>query len=130
MSRPFALTVALVCTLLLTACSPSSERTYPVGGRAVAGPVCPVERTPPDPACRPRPVAGATLVITAADGGEVARTTTDVDGGWTVTLRAGAYTLTPQPVVGLLGTAPPIQFTISATGSSVGLDVTYDTGIR
>ena len=40
------------------------------------------------------------------------------------------YTLTPQPVNGLLGTAPPLKFTVSATGSSVGLDVTYDTGIR
>jgi hypothetical protein len=75
-------------------------------------------------------VVGAVLVIAASDGHEVARPTTGTDGRWTVTLAAGIHALTPQPVEGLLGIAPPLQFTVSATGSSVGLDVTYDTGIR
>jgi hypothetical protein len=70
------------------------------------------------------------MVITASDGHEVARTTTDTDGRWTVPLAAGTYTLTPQAVGGLLGSARPLQFTVGTTGSSVGLDVTYDTGIR
>jgi hypothetical protein len=120
----------LLFALLLASCTPASGPSYPVGGRAVAGPVCPVERIPPDPACAPRPVVGAVMVITASDGHEVARTTTDTDGSWTVPLAAGTYTLTPQAVSGLLGRAPPLQFTVSATGASVGLDVTYDTGIR
>ncbi|HET8571999.1 MAG TPA: hypothetical protein VFN14_08925, partial [Candidatus Limnocylindria bacterium] len=34
---------------------------------AVAGPVCPVETQPPDPGCTPRPVAGATVLVTPAD---------------------------------------------------------------
>ncbi len=34
-----------------------------VSGRVTAGPTCPVER-PGDPACQPRPVAGAVLVVT------------------------------------------------------------------
>jgi hypothetical protein len=122
--------VALVCAFLLGACGPAGGPSYPVGGRAVAGPVCPVERIPPDPACAPRPVIGAVMVITASDGHEVVRTTTDTDGRWTANLRAGAYTLTPQAVTGLLGRARPLQFTVSTTASSVGLDVTYDTGIR
>jgi len=75
-------------------------------------------------------VVGAVLVVAASDGHEVARATTDTDARWTVTLAAGTSTLTPQAVNGLLGTAPPLQFTVSATGSSVSLDVTYDTGIR
>jgi len=96
----------------------------------VAGPVCPIERTPPDPACAPRPVVGAVLLIAANDGHPVARATTDTDGRWTVTLAAGAYVLTPQAVSGLLGSALPLQFMVSATGSPVGLVVTYDTSIR
>jgi hypothetical protein len=120
----------LLCALLLASCAPAGGPSYPVGGRAVAGPVCPVERIPPDPACAPRPVVGAVLVIAASDGHEVARATTDTDGRWTVTLAAGTYTLTPQAVSGLLGRAPALQFTVSTTGSSIGLDVTYDTGIR
>jgi hypothetical protein len=122
--------IAFVFALLLASCGPASGPSYPVGGRAVAGPVCPVERIPPDPACAPRPVVGAVLAITASDGHEVARATTGPDGRWTVTLAAGRYTLTPQAVSGLLGSAPPLQFTVSATGSSAALDVTYDTGIR
>jgi hypothetical protein len=125
-----AIGVTLLWALLLASCTPPSGASYPVGGRAVAGPVCPVERIPPDPACAPRPVVGAVLVISAADGHEVARATTGTDGRWTLTLPAGAYMLTPQPVEGLLGNASPLQFTVGATGSSVGLDVTYDTGIR
>ncbi len=134
MDRPVIIGIALLLTCTLASCapvhSPSSGPTSTTTGRAVAGPVCPVERTPPDPACAPRPVAGASFVITGADGREVARTTSDPDGRWTLDLPPGAYTLTPQPVVGLLGTASPMPFTVSASGPTVVADVMYDTGIR
>jgi hypothetical protein len=129
MKRGLAMGVVLLA-VLVGGCSPTSGPDYPVGGRAVAGPVCPVERIPPDPACAPRPVAGAVLVIAASDGHKVARATTGADGRWTAALAAGAYTLTPQPVMGLMGTAPPIRFTVTASGSPGDLNVTYDTGIR
>jgi carboxypeptidase family protein len=129
--RPcLAIGLAFLCAILLASCGQASGPSYAVGGQAIAGPVCPVERIPPDPACAPRPVVGAVLVITAGDGREVARATTDADGRWTMTLAAGEYTLTPQAVSGLLGIAPPVPFTVSTTGSSVSLDVAYDTGIR
>jgi hypothetical protein len=120
----------LVIGVLLGGCSSASGPNYPVGGRAVAGPVCPVERIPPDPACAPRPVPGAVLVIAADGGHEVARATTGTDGRWKAELPVGTYTLTPQPVGGLMGTARPIEFTVTATGALANLDVAYDTGIR
>lgn len=129
--RPrLAVVLEFFCALLLVSCGQASGPSYAVGGQAIAGPVCPVERIPPDPACAPRPVVGALLVIAANDNREVARATTDADGRWTTTLPAGEYTLVPQPVSGLLGIAPPIPFDVSSIGSSVSLDVTYDTGIR
>jgi len=70
------------------------------------------------------------MVITADGGHEVARATTATDGRWRVELPAGTYTLTPQPVSGLMATARPIRFTVTATGSPANLDVAYDTGIR
>jgi hypothetical protein len=85
---------------------------------------------PPDPACADRPVAGAVLVVTDAGGTEVGRATSDANGEFAIPLPPGSYLLTPQPVVGLMGTARPIQFTVTAGGSPANLDVTYDTGIR
>lgn len=133
MDRSANIGIALLLVYALASCAPTSAPsgpTHATSGRAVAGPVCPVERTPPDPACAPRPVAGAVLVITGVDGREVARATTDQDGRWSIDLRAGAYTLTPQPVIGLLGQAPPVPLTVSASGPTVTEDVLYDTGIR
>jgi len=80
--------------------------------------------------CEPRPVAGARLVVTDSSGHEVVTLTTGQDGGFATSLAAGSYTLTPQPVAGLLGVAPPIAFTVSATDHPTNLAVEYDTGIR
>ncbi|OGO58216.1 MAG: hypothetical protein A2V85_14745 [Chloroflexi bacterium RBG_16_72_14] len=99
-----------------------------VAGRVVAGPTCPVEN-PADPTCNPRPVAGAVLVVTGAGGAEVARVTTDATGLFRIGLQPGDYTLEPQPVEGLVGTASPVTFTVT-DGNETLLDVGYDTGIR
>lgn len=99
-------------------------------GTVSAGPVCPVERNPPDPACADRPVAGAVLVVLDATGGEVARVTSGADGRFQVELGPGAYRLVPQPRQGLMGTAVPVAFQVEAGESPTPLAVSYDTGIR
>jgi len=99
-----------------------------VGGRVIAGPVCPVEQ-PGDPSCAPRPVAGAMLLIRAADGTEAARITTDASGLYRLELPPGEYTLEAQPVEGLMGTPGSLPFTVLA-GAWTAVDVPYDTGIR
>lgn len=104
-----------------------------VSGVATAGPVCPVER-PGDSACVPRPVPGAVIVVTRAEGTEVARVTTAADGRFSLNLPPGDYLLVPQPVSGMMGTAPSVPFTVGPTGqpssSPMPLQVEYDTGIR
>ena len=100
-----------------------------IRGTATAGPVCPVERNPPDPACAPRPVAGATIVIRDGSGAQVAVAISAADGGYFVAVPPGEYVVDPQPVQGLLGTAPRQPATVVAGAvSDVPLD--YDTGIR
>jgi hypothetical protein len=103
-----------------------------IAGRAVAGPVCPVERIPPDPACAPRPVAGALIVIRGPGGAEVARVTTVQDGTFLVGVPGGgAWTVEPQPAEGLMGTAPATVVEVAdAPAAWVAVDVAYDTGIR
>lgn len=101
-----------------------------VQGKATAGPTCPVETNPPDPACAERPVAGAVLVFTNAAGTEVARATSAADGAFSVELAPGSYTLAAQPVEGLMGTPAPIDVVVQAAQPMTELNVSYDTGIR
>lgn len=123
---------SLLLVVSLLACqSPSAGPTYAVAGHVVAGPTCPVEPASPLPGqCAPRPVAGAALVITDAAGNVVARLTAAAYGAFSVQLAGGTYTLTPQPVPGLMGTAPAVSFTVSASDRPTDLRVEYDTGIR
>ena len=106
----------------------SRDGAAEVTGQVLAGPTCPVERIPPDPRCAPRPVSGAVLLFIDDFGREAGRAVSGDDGQFTISLPAGRYTLTPQPVVGLLGTAPPQEVTVTSAGAHV--TVLYDTGIR
>lgn len=96
---------------------------------ALAGPMCPVETDPPTPGCEPRPVDMATIVVTDAEGSEVARAVTGVDGIVTLVVPSGDLVVTPQPVEGLLGTAGAIEVTVAA-GGALRLSADYETGIR
>jgi hypothetical protein len=127
-------TMALLLVMAATAlaCQPPADDDdgTMLTGLVLAGPTCPVERDPPDPACDERPVEGAEIVIVDVRGDEVARTRTDAAGTFAVRLPAGEYQLVPQPVEGLLGTPGP---TAIAVEDGVDLDpvtIVYDTGIR
>ena len=100
-----------------------------IGGTATAGPVCPVERNPPDPSCAPRPVVGAVVVIRRASGAEAARVTTGADGAFFANVPPGVYVVEAQPAKGLMGTPGPQSVTVNeGVTSTIKLD--YDTGIR
>ena len=107
----------------------TAVRQTGIGGAATAGPVCPVEKIPPDPACAPRPVAGAVVIIRDASGAEVARTTTVADGTFFADVAPGGYTVEAQPVTGLMGTPGPQSVTVT-DGVSSEIQLDYDTGIR
>ena len=105
----------------------------PVGERptvlvmANSGPTCPVEHDPPDPACAPRPVAGATIEL-RAPGGAMATTVTDALGVAVFSVGAGDYDVVPLPVPGLLG--QPSRQPITVSSGTTTVPITYDTGIR
>lgn len=117
-----------ITLIVLLAMGCESPGTVSISGQVHAGPVCPVEHFPPEPACADRPVGGATLLVLDTSGDEVDRFETDAQGAFVGELPAGVYTLVPQRVEGLLGTAAPIEFTLG--NAPVTLDVAYDTGIR
>jgi len=109
--------------------SPAGAGKTGLRGVAMAGPVCPVETTPPDPACAPRPVAGATVTIRDSSGQVAATVTTGPDGSFLVELPVGTYTVVPGPVEGLMGTAPAVSTEV-VDGRVTDLTLDYDTGIR
>ena len=98
-----------------------------IAGQALAGPTCPVVK-PGDPACNDRPVAGATILIRDGTGAVVAQMTTDVNGQFQLAVPAGQYVVEPQPVQGLMGTAPKVDVMVG--GAFEVVRITYDTGIR
>ena len=134
--HPVALRLSIPLVLLLAACSAAAVLSPPaatvhVTGRATAGPVCPVERVPPDPACAPRPVPNATLIVTTATGISVSQVRTAADGSFSFDLPDGSYRLVPQAVQGLMGAGQPIDFSVRVGGPPTPpLSVSYDTGIR
>ena len=109
--------------------SPIGSGRTGIAGVAVAGPVCPVERLPPDPACAPRPVAGAKIVVRDASGAEVASVQTGADGSFFVDVKAGDYVVEPQPAEGLMGGAATQSVEV-VDGSAATIQIEYDTGIR
>jgi hypothetical protein len=117
---------------LLTACDP--DRPTAEGSIVVvaqAGPVCPVESDPPDPSCAPRPVAGAQVVVTPADGSDdvVAQGETDADGRLTLAVPVGDYLVSAGEVEGLVAAPAPVVVSVLAD-LTTEVPVAYDTGIR
>ena len=127
-----ALITWLLAWFAIAGCTGPAATNAPdtgIRGTATAGPVCPVERNPPDPACAPRPVAGATIVIRDGSGAQVAVAISGADGAYFVAVPPGEYVVDPQPVPGVLGTAPTQPATVAA-GAVTDVPLDYDTGIR
>jgi hypothetical protein len=123
-----------VLVLLIAGCGAAGPARSLVAGTgiaitATAGPTCPVERVPPDPACAPRPVADATILVVDDQGKTVATVATGADGTVLVAVPAGNYVLQPQAVTGMMGGAEPMNVTV-VDGAATPAAISYDTGIR
>lgn len=134
--------VVVLGIVLLGCTSPSGSRgpsptVSPAGpppsvsGLVTAGPVCPVERNPPDPSCVPRPVVGAVIEALDAAGNAVARASTATDGSYVLTIgETGTFAITAQPVAGFMRAPAPVTVTLAVPGATERVDLEYDTGIR
>jgi hypothetical protein len=102
-----------------------------VTGTITAGPVCPVEQSPADPKCAPRPVAGAVVIAKDATGDEVGRTTSLADGSYRLPVgRKGTFVITALPVSGLARPPAPVSVSFVDPFEWQRLNLEYDTGIR
>ena len=108
---------------------PSAQDLGTIEATVFAGPQCPVEQFPPDPACADLPVVGAEIVITRPSQDVEIRLTVAEDGTFSIAVEPGDYNVTPQPVVGLLGTAAPVEVVVEA-GRITKINLPDDTGNR
>ncbi|HUP17185.1 MAG TPA: carboxypeptidase-like regulatory domain-containing protein [Acidimicrobiia bacterium] len=120
--------VAVLFFVLSMACGRGPEAGIVISGMALAGPVCPVETNPPDPACAPRPVVGA-MVLAVSESGDRVEVTTGPDGRFSFDVAAGRYQIVAQPFEGLMGTPEPVEVEAASGSIDVGV-LMYDTGIR
>ena len=95
----------------------------------VAGPVCPVEQSPPNPSCAPRPVVGAQVIVRDPSGAQVASATVDESGDVTFELPTGAYYAEASAAGGMMRQPEATAFSVVG-GSTVSFSMEYDTGIR
>lgn len=102
-----------------------------VVGHVLLGPVCPVERIPPDPACAPRPFKTTINVWSMWTGSSYQPVPTDANGTFKLSLAPGKYSLTASNPTGgsLYPRCTQITFSVVAKKTQ-NVTVNCDTGIR
>jgi hypothetical protein len=96
---------------------------------AVAGPTCPVETVPPDPACAPRPVPNVTVLVTDAAGALQQKIVLDAEGQQSLSLLPGAYVINAEGAAGFMS-GPEAQRVTVEDGRITEVTLAFDTGIR
>jgi hypothetical protein len=99
-----------------------------VKGRVTAGPTCPVERYPPDPACAPRPVQTAIKIKSLPEREFVKTIHSGEKGYFRARLAPGRYRLIPRSGKPY-PRCEPKDVTV-AKGSFTRVSLGCDTGIR
>jgi hypothetical protein len=101
-----------------------------IRGRVTSSPTCPVERTPPDPACAPRGFGARVRIERLADGRVVARLRAGDDGRFTATLAPGRYRVIARPASGPLPSCPGAVKATVRTARYTRVAIDCDSGIR
>jgi hypothetical protein len=100
-----------------------------LSGDVVAGPTCPVEQI--DNPCPPKAVPNREVQILTKSGAVAAKTTTDAQGHFSVSLAPGDYVVAVTVVAGQVGMRQTTPGDVSvASGQSSYIKIELDTGIR
>ena len=123
----------IVTAILVSGCVQQQENAPGKGlleGRITIGPICPVERMPPDPSCQPteETYRAHKLSVYTESPTKVAEFSGDANGRYKIELAAGTYTIKTEREMGP-GGMEPITVTVEA-GKTTRQDVDIDTGIR
>lgn len=118
-------------TFLVTqdgAVSPAKEGA--VSGTVTTSPTCPVERTPQEPQCAPKPYATAIKVRTEGTTAVIKTIQSSISGAFTVSLPVGSYEL--EAVTENNATFPRCERTLAIVKAdkTTIVNISCDTGIR
>ncbi len=101
-------------------------------GKVTIGPLCPVERIPPDPSCQPTEEtykAWPIAVYTADKETKVTQIEPNLDGTYKINLSAGNYIVDLENQQPIGGRNLPATISINS-GRTTTLNIDIDTGIR
>lgn len=124
--------LALTAVLLFVGCGKAAARVQSgISGLIVAGPTCPVERVPPEPACAPRPLVAALRIWRAGHRAQAKLVTSHANGRFRISLPVGTYTVEALPQANSPFPRPPAPSEVRvSTGLFASITLSYDTGIR
>ncbi len=113
-----------------TGCGCKSTRGY-LSGKVTIGPLCPVEKIPPDPNCQAtvETYNSWPIAIFNSDGINVKTITGDATGSFNLELAPGEYTIDLENKPGVGGSNLPKRVKISL-GETQEISIDIDTGIR
>lgn len=98
-----------------------------IRGTVMVSPACPVEQA--GNPCPPRPMRGATVIVTDAQGNRVMSVSTDARGRFRATVAPGRYVLTVEASGQPIARARPVEVRVPASGF-VHASIAVDVGIR
>jgi len=123
----------IVMTIFVSGCAQNkiSDKGY-LEGKITIGPLCPVERIPPDPGCQPtQETYNAWPIAVYMSNSKIIDITPNLDGTYKVELSPGDYIvkLENQQASGIGRNNLPATVTIRPNATTI-LDISIDTGIR
>jgi hypothetical protein len=124
--------VFLLGIILVSGCTQNPGKGL-LQGNVSIGPLCPVERNPPDPACQPTAQTYESWPIFVWTPGKLAMVAelqpTPPNGTYSLELPAGNYVVDLEKSQALGARNLPANITIRP-GQATALDISIDTGIR
>jgi hypothetical protein len=131
--RKLAGTLWFLILIFVMGCDKPKENTGYLSGVISIGPICPVEKIPPDPGCLPTAETYKAYPVTvySSDGkNQITQLHPSLDGSYTSEIPAGRYLVVlekPQNNIG--GSNLPASVSINSKDTTL-LNVNIDTGIR
>jgi len=129
--RTLMVGLAIIATLSFSGCKSQPVQYGTLEGKVSIGPICPVERNPPDPACLPTAQTYAAWPIGVYKGSTLVDTLEPMppDGSYSLELPVGSYTLNLEEQMGIGADNLPAEIVLYADKTTT-FDVEIDTGIR